>query len=82
MSVLKAVQHLQAGDWEKAHELVQDDESELGCWAHGIVHIQEGDLDNARYWYRRAHRSWPKSLDIQAELSAIVEAAAKIAPER
>ena len=26
----------------------------LGCWAHGIVHMLEGDLGNARYWYRRA----------------------------
>ena len=45
------------GDWEKAHAIVQNDDSELGCWAHGIVHLLEGDLGNARYWYRaRASR--------------------------
>ena len=46
----KAVAHLQAGDWQSAHEIVQrDEESALACWAHGIVHIMEGDLPNARY---------------------------------
>ena len=39
----RAVRHLEQGDWEKAHELAQDDESPLGCWAHGIVHVLEGD---------------------------------------
>ena len=47
------------GDWQKAHAIVQNDASSLGCWAHGIVHMLEGDLGNARYWYRRAHRAFP-----------------------
>jgi hypothetical protein len=46
-----AVGHLAIGDWENAHVIVQDDESALGCWAHGIVHLLEGDMDNAAYWY-------------------------------
>ena len=32
-----------SGDWQKAHAIVQNDESEMGCWAHGIVHMLEGD---------------------------------------
>jgi NAD(P)-dependent dehydrogenase (short-subunit alcohol dehydrogenase family) len=49
----QAVRHLEAGEWKAAHVIVQKD-SLLGCWAHGIVHLLEGDLDNARYWYRAA----------------------------
>ena len=60
MSKLKeAVRLLGTGDWEAAHPLVQEDGSRLGCWAHGIVHLLEGDLSNAGYWYRRAGRTPP-----------------------
>ena len=72
--LVKAVQHLEAGEWKAAHLLVQKDASSLGCWAHGIVHLLEGDLPNARYWYRRAHRVFPKTLDPQAEIAALASA--------
>ena len=48
MALGTAIRHLRKGDWSKAHTLVQNDESALGCWAHGIVHLMEGDLGNAR----------------------------------
>lgn len=54
-----AIEHLEAGDWEAAHGIVQSDSTANGCWAHGIVHIMEGDLRNAGYWYRRAGRELP-----------------------
>jgi hypothetical protein len=69
-----AIRYLKKGEWEKAHAIVQEDESALGCWAHGIVHLQEGDLSNARYWYRRAHRAFPKVVDPQAEVAALAVA--------
>jgi hypothetical protein len=60
----EAVAHLERGDWQSAHEIVQaDEDSALACWAHGIVHIMEGDLANARYWYARAKRSLPQRPD-------------------
>ena len=41
----KAVEHALAGRWREAHEIVQDDEeSELACWIHAVLHVQEGDL--------------------------------------
>jgi hypothetical protein len=55
----RAVAHLENRDWQAAHAIVQDDESVLAAWLHGIVHTLEGDLDNARYWYRRAKRAFP-----------------------
>jgi len=69
-----AIRHLKKGEWEKAHAIVQQDESKLGCWAHGIVHIVEGDVGNARYWYRRAGRPFPKDRDVDREVTELTEA--------
>ena len=67
-----ALRHLEAGEWQAAHEIVQEDEeSALACWAHGIVHIMEGDLPNARYWYRAAKRDFPKDGNVAAEIKAL-----------
>jgi len=41
---------------------------------YGIVHLIEGDLPNARYWYRRAHRTFPRAQDPSAEIDALVAA--------
>ena len=57
--LIRAIEHLERGDWEAAHGIVQEDESPLSCWAHGIVHLMEGDVGNAGYWYRRAGRALP-----------------------
>ena len=66
----QALAHLQKGEWQAAHAIVQDDEdSRLSCWAHAIVHVMEGDLPNARYWYRKAGRAF--SEDAAGELAAL-----------
>ena len=71
-SLRAAIAHLETGDWQAAHEIVQrDEESPLACWAHGIVHAMEGDLPNARYWYRAAKREFPKDADTKAEIAAL-----------
>ena len=67
-----AVAHLERGDWQAAHEIVQKDEdSALSCWAHGIVHVMEGDLANARYWYREAKRTFPEPYSVTGEIAAL-----------
>jgi hypothetical protein len=70
----KAVRHLEAGEWKAAHAIVQKDTSTAGCWAHGIVHLIEGDLDNAQYWYRRARRPMPHLDTVTAEIAALKDA--------
>ncbi len=50
--------HLRAGRWLEAHNLVQSDDSALAAWLHGILHIQEGDLEDAEYWYDKANRKF------------------------
>ncbi len=69
----RALALLRSGDWEGAHAIVQEDESAVACWAHGIVHLMEGDEGNAGYWYRRAGRRLPApSADrVAAELDAL-----------
>lgn len=44
------------GDWDKAHKLVQDEDSREAAWVHAYLHRVEGDLSNARYWYGAARR--------------------------
>jgi hypothetical protein len=68
----KAAALLRRGDWEAAHRIVQqDEESPLACWAHGIVHLMEGDTSNARYWYRAAKRDFPAKPSIDEEIRAL-----------
>ena len=70
-----AVAHLERGDWQAAHAIVQkDEESVLSCWAHGIVHVMEGDIPNARYWYREAKRAYPEPYSVTAEIAALKSA--------
>ncbi len=74
-ALARAVALLEAGDWSAAHEIVQSKRSELAAWLHGIVHTLEGDLENARYWYRRARRAFPGPEAVQAEIAAARRAA-------
>lgn len=41
------------GCWQRAHEVAQDDPSPEGSYWHAILHRQEPDPDNARYWLHR-----------------------------
>ncbi len=67
-----AVALLEQGDWQAAHEIVQKDEDDaLSCWAHGIVHVMEGDLANARYWYAEAKRAYPEPYSVIGEIAAL-----------
>jgi hypothetical protein len=45
------------GDWTRAHESAQEDESSAGAWVHAYLHRREGDSPNAAYWYRRAGKT-------------------------
>ena len=70
-SLLQAVALLEARDWQGAHEIARNNDAPLASWAHGIVHLIEGDESNARYWYRRARRAFPGMDAIDAEIAAL-----------
>ena len=67
----RALALLAEGRWQPAHEIVQKKDSTLAAWLHGIVHMLEGDLDNARYWYKRAKRDFPSGDAIEQEIAAV-----------
>ena len=70
MTVLHQVlQDLHAGRWHAAHDLVQKDDSMLGAWLHGILHLQEGDLEDAENWYNRAARHFRLRGSLQEEIA-------------
>jgi hypothetical protein len=60
------------GEWDKAHKIVQDDESREAAWVHAYLHRVEGDLPNARYWYRTAGKP-VETGTLENEWKAIVE---------
>jgi hypothetical protein len=54
---LEALWHDAKGDWAAAHRVVMNAQSAAAAWVHAYLHRKEGDLDNARYWYRKAKRT-------------------------
>jgi hypothetical protein len=69
MNILRqALLHIRAGRWDEAHTLVQSDESQTAAWLHGILHVQEGDLGNAEYWYGQAGRDFSSRGTLEEEL--------------
>jgi hypothetical protein len=60
------------GDWQKAHQIVQNAGGSDNAWIHAYLHRKEGDLSNARYWYRGAGRSEPTDM-LDQEWESIVK---------
>ena len=73
---LKALSLAASGNWDGAHQIVQDDPSPEAAWVHAHLHRVEGDLSNAGYWYRRAGKPVATG-DLGEERNAIEKALAK-----
>jgi hypothetical protein len=70
--LLRAVELALAGDWDAAHQLVQQyDGDATAAWIHAVLHKLEGDPGNARYWYQRANQMKHVTDEPRAELAAI-----------
>jgi hypothetical protein len=70
---LAALWWAKKGDWDKAHRIVMDAVGQDAAWVHAYLHRVEGDLGNAGYWYRQAHKP-AASGDLDAEWTAMTEA--------
>ncbi len=68
---LKALWYDSKDEWNKAHEMVQENPSKNAAWVHAYLHRKEGDEGNADYWYRRAQKEFSK-LSLQNEWDEIV----------
>ena len=53
---LIALWYTKKENWDKAHDIVSDIGTQMGSWIHAHLHVIEGDLGNAAYWYNRAGR--------------------------
>jgi len=70
----KALALAKGGKWDEAHKLVQSYSDRMSCLIHGYLHRVEGDLSNARYWYRRADEEMLDN-SLEEELSRLYKAA-------
>jgi len=59
-------------NWRQAHEAAGQDEGPAGAWVHAYLHRKEGDLSNARYWYKRADKT-PATSSLEHEWQQITE---------
>ena len=70
-----AIWHARAGNWETSHDIAQDIDTKFGSWIHAHLHLIEGDLSNASYWYARAGRPAMTPKEIPDDWFALAKAA-------
>lgn len=70
---LKALWHDAKGDWDRAHQLVQDLADKNASWVHAYLHRKEGDIWNADYWYSKAGKKRP-SCSLNEEWEQLAQA--------
>ena len=49
---LQALWWVAKDDWERAHNIVIAHDGRDCAWVHAHLHRGEGDLPNARWWYK------------------------------
>jgi len=70
--LLQAIDLATTGQWDAAHRIVQQyDTDPVASWIHAVLHKIEGDLDNSRYWYRRAGKMECVDQEPMSELETI-----------
>ncbi len=69
--LLQIVALMREGRWDEAHNLVQLDDSSAAAWLHALLHVQEGDLENAEYWYGKSGRNFRSRGTLGEELDAL-----------
>ena len=65
--------HIKKGQWDEAHDIAQDIETPMGSWLHALLHLIEGDLGNARYWFAEAGRPAKKPSQVDELWDEIAE---------
>ncbi len=62
---------------EESHQISQQINTPAGSYWHGIMHRRDGDLSNAKYWFRRTgnHPIWPELCEMAAQLAGKADSA-------
>jgi hypothetical protein len=71
-SPLKALWYDKKGQWDRAHEIVQQRDDRTAARIHAYLHRKEGDDWNARYWHRRAGSIFPETMKLEDEWNLLV----------
>lgn len=61
-----ALWHAKKGNWDTAHNIAQEIHTPLGSWIHALLHLIEGDIGNAGYWFHRAGKPARKISEIDS----------------
>lgn len=69
---LKSLWHDARGDWQEAHNLIENLPDKTAARIHAYLHRKEGDQGNALYWYRRAGMNGVNT-SLEAEWEQIVK---------
>ena len=69
---LRALWYDAKGEWDKAHEMVQQGEDVMSARIHAYLHRKEGDDRNARYWHRRAGSVFPEKMSMKEEWNSLL----------
>jgi hypothetical protein len=71
--IIKALELIQADNWEAAHEIAQSKEGHPDYdRVHALLHRIEGDEWNAKYWYNRCNLPFPKE-SVEEETEQLLE---------
>ncbi|MEA3303299.1 MAG: hypothetical protein U9Q75_08520 [Pseudomonadota bacterium] len=69
---LQALWYDANGDWERAHEIVQQMDDVTAARIHAYLHRVEGDESNSRYWHRLAGSTFPEGMSLEEEWDSLV----------
>ena len=69
---LQALWYDAKGEWDTAHEIVQQIDDVTAARIHAYLHRKEGDDWNARYWHRRAGSVFPENMSLQEEWNSLL----------
>ena len=64
--------HAMKKNWDVAHKIVQNINTDTASWIHAYLHRVEGDLSNANYWYNRASKH-ASTESLESELNNIIK---------
>jgi hypothetical protein len=69
--ILKSLWFDAKGDWQRAHDLVDQLGGQDAAWVHAYLHRKEGDIWNSDYWYARAKKVRP-DVTLEVEWESLV----------
>ncbi len=67
-----------SGDWNAAHQIVQEYKDPIAYWIHAVLHKIEGDEFNSRYWYAKTSAEYEDFGSVKDELIHVLKMLDKI----